>query len=227
MIGCAVIMYAIFFFIFVFHTSDYVGIFLGNMVKGIKNPVTMASGVPLGIILAIQRITQTTESGIGGLPMASHENNSKPRAAAVMSILPVMMTIFVAIIVTTYITSYGIYSGYIILPSEDFTRLKGFFNTTYAVTGNFGLIVLVIFAVLSGASTLLGSYYYLKVLFDQNSENKNILIYMMMILLAGTLAVFGFNVIFDGVDLLMFLVTGIFVFTLAKFAFKEWKKYKL
>lgn len=225
MIGFAVLLYFVFFIVFIIRTADFVPVFFSNMVEGIRNPVSMAVGVPMGIILAVQRITQTTESGIGGLPMAAHENDSKPRAAALISIIPVIATIFVAIVVTTYLTSYGMYSGRISLPSDDFTRLNGLFKTIDDITGNFGLLVLAIFAILSGASTLLGSYYYVKVLFAKNSENKNIATYIVMILSAGTLATFGSSMVFDIVDLLIFLVTGIFVVTLAIFAHKEWKKY--
>lgn len=225
MIGFAVAMYFIFFVSFIIKTADYIPVFCSRMIMGIKNPLMMASGVPLGMILAFQRIIQTSEIGLGGLSMVAHENNSKPRAAALISVIPVIVTIFVAIAVTTYITSYGIYSGNIVLPADDFTRLNGLFQTIQSVSGNFGLVVLTIFTILSGASTLLGSHYYVKVIFDRNSENKNIAVYVILILAAGTLATFGFSVIFDIIDLLLFLVTFFFVTTLAAFAHKEWKNY--
>lgn len=227
MIGFAVAAYFAFFIYFTVQTADYLPMFMDRMVQGMQNPVPMMLGIPMGVMLALQRIIQTTESGIGGLPMAAHENDSKPRAAAVISIIPVIITIFVAVIVTSYITSYGVHIGLINLPSGDFERLAGFFNTASAVTGNTGLIILAIFSVLSGATTLLGSYYYIKVLFDKNSENKNIVIYILLLITAGTLATFGFDIVFDMVDLLIFLVTVINVLALVIFVSKGWKNYRI
>lgn len=225
MIGIAVFLYFVFFVVFIVKTADYLPTFMSNMVLAIQNPGSMFMGMPIGIMLAIQRISQTTESGIGGLPMAAAESDTKARAAAVISLIPVLVTIFVAIVVTTYITSYGMSIGEIILPSDDFSRLSGLFDTIYLVTGNFGLGVLAIFALFSGASTLLGSFYYVQILFENNSENKNIALFIIMITIAGTLATFGFSVVFDAVDLLMFLVTGINVLALIVFVSGEWKKY--
>ena len=64
-------------------------------------------------------------------------------------------------------------------------------------------------------------------LFKQNPVNKNITIYLILIIAAGTLAVFGANVVFEAVDLLLFVLSGINVTALAIFTFGSWKQYEL
>ena len=102
-----------------------------------------------------------------------------------------------------------------------------FFDTAASVTGVFGIIVLSLFTVLSATTTILGSYYYLRKLFKKNSDNKNIVIYLVTIISAGTLAIFGANVVFEAVDLLLFVCCGLNVTALCIFTFKEWKKYEI
>ena len=55
----------------------------------------------------------------------------------------------------------------------------------------------------------------------------NIIIYIIAIFSAGTLAVFGFNIVFDVVDLLLFVVCAINMAALTVFAVNKWKAYKL
>lgn len=226
MIGIAVVLYFIFFTIFIVKTGSHIPVYVSNMIEGMKNPVNAMMGVPLGFILGMQRVMQTAETGLGALAMAAEESDSEPREAAMISLLPTVVTIFVSIVVTTYIASYGVANGIITYPADSVTRLKDFFMTASAVTGGFGLFVLSAFTVLSGLTTLLGSYYFLTVLFH-NKENTNIGIYLAIMVTAGTLAVFGFNIVFDAVDLLLFIVGGINIVALAVFANKKWKEYKL
>lgn len=226
MIGTAVVAYFIFFTIFIVKTHDHIPVYLSGMIEGITNPVNAMLGVPLGFILGMQRVIQTAETGLGALAMSAQESDSEPREAAMISLIPTIVTIFVSIVVTTYIASYGVTNGIIAFPADSVTRLKEFFMTASDVTGMFGLIVLCLFTLLSGLTTLLGSYYFLTVLFN-NKENTNIAIYLALIFTAGTLAVFGFNIVFDAVDLLLFVVGGINVTALAVFAGKKWKEYKL
>ena len=120
----------------------------------------------------------------------------------------------------------GLSKGIIKYPADSVDRLAGYFETATYITGNFGLIVLSLFTVLSALTTLLGSYFFLNQLF-QNKENTNIAIYLVIMITAGTLAVFGFNIIFDAVDLLLFVVGGINVTALAVFVTKKWKEYEL
>lgn len=226
MIGTAVVAYFIFFTIFIVKTHNHIPVYLNGMLEGITNPVNAMLGVPLGFILGMQRVIQTAETGLGALAMSAQESDSEPREAAMISLIPTIVTIFVSIVVTTYIASYGVTNGIIEFPADSVTRLKEFFMTASDVTGLFGLIVLCLFTLLSGLTTLLGSYYFLTVLFN-NKENTNIAIYLALIFTAGTLAVFGFNIVFDAVDLLLFVVGGINVTALAVFAAKKWKEYRL
>ena len=75
-------------------------------------------------------------------------------------------------------------------------------------------------------TTILGSYYYLRKLFKNNAVNKNIVIYMTLVIVAGTLAIFGANVVFEAVDLLLFVCSGINLVALSVFAYKTNKELK-
>ena len=233
MIGTAVAGYFIFFTIFVVKTYDYIPTFFQGMIEGMKNPVNAMMGVPLGFILGMQKVIQTAETGLGALAMAAQESDSKPREAAMISLIPTAVTIFVSIVVTSYIASYGVEVGTLALLNADgtaadtVTRLGGYFKTAEHVVGTFGLVVLSAFTVLSALTTILGSFYYTTKLFKNNSANKNIAIYLVLIIAAGTLAVFGANVVFEAVDLLLFVLSGINVTALAIFTFKHWEVYKL
>lgn len=224
LIFSAVILYFIFFITFISKTADYIPVFLGKIMQGMANPVPAMIGMPTGFILAIQRVCQTAETGLGSLAMAAQEEDTAPREAALIALIPCITTLIVSMIVTSYITSYGIEHGHFSLPGDALARLGGYYRTAVAVTGNLGLIALTIFALFSALTTLLGSYYFLSQLYN-NSENKNIAIYICIEIIAGTLAVFGFNIVFDAVDLLLFVVSGINIMALAVFVTKGYQKY--
>lgn len=233
MIGTAVAGYFIFFTLFVIKTSDYIPTFFSSMMEGMMNPVNAMMGVPLGFILGMQKVIQTAETGLGALAMAAQESDSQPREAAMISLIPTAATVFVSIVVTSYIASYGVKAGTLALVDANgaavgtVQRLGGYFATAEHVVGIFGLVVLAAFTVLSALTTILGSYYYTTKLFKQNTVNKNISIYLVLVIAAGTLAVFGANVVFEAVDLLLFVLSGINVTALAVFTFKHWEAYKL
>lgn len=227
MIGTAVALYFLFFIIFVIKTASFIPTYVNGMIQGMINPTNAMLGVPLGFILGMQKIIQTAETGLGALAMAAQESDSQPREAAMIALIPTIVTVFVAIIVTSYIASYGVRNGIIHFPADTITRLTQLFETAQAVTGVFGLIVFSIFTVLSALTTILGSYYYTTKLFKSNPINKNIAIYLILVITSGTLAVFGANVVFEAVDLLLLVLCGINVTTLMIFTFTEWKKYKL
>lgn len=226
MITIAVGAYCIFFLFFIGRTGSYIPTFLRGMWLGLCNPVNAMLGVPVGFILGMQRVLQSSETGLGTLAMSAKESDSQPREAAAISLLPTVITIVVSVVVTSYITSYGFSQGFIPLPGGSIERLRGYFQTASAVAGIFGLLVLCLFTLLSGLSVLLSSYYFLNVLFD-NGENKNIAIYLVAIVTAGTLAVFGFNIVFDVVDLLLFVVCLINMAALILFTRNKWKPYEL
>lgn len=215
MIGLAVVSYFIFFFIFLGLTAEHIPVFLSRAWEGFTNPLTMAVGAPIGLIFGLQRIIQTSEAGLGTSPLAAAEDKDmSPHNAAMTQVIPTAITVAVSLLITSYIASYGIAHHLIMFPADGISRLSGFFNTAISVTGSFGLVVMSVFAILSGITTLLGSYFFLTQLFINNRENTNIAIYMALIVIAGTLAVFGFNIIFDVVDILLFAVSGLNVMAL-------------
>ncbi len=227
MIGSAVIGYFAFFTLFLIKTSGYVPTYLANILEGMTNPVNGFAGISLGFVLGMQKVLQTAETGLGALAMAAQEADTEPREAAMISLIPTVITVLVSILVTSYIASYGINAGLITFEGGAAERLAEYFFTAKEVTGMFGLVVLCAFTVLSALTTILGSYYYTTKLFKNNSINKNIGIYLVLIVAAGTLAVFGADVVFEAVDLLLFVLCGINVTALAIFTVKEWKKYKI
>ena len=225
MIGTAVIGYFAFFTLFVIKTGGYIPTYFAHILEGMTNPVNGFSGIMLGFVLGMQKVLQTAETGLGALAMAAQEADTQPREAAMISLIPTVVTVVVSIVVTSYIASYGINAGLITFEGGAAERLAEYFNTAKAVTGMFGLVVLCAFTVLSALTTILGSYYYTTKLFKKNPINTNIAIYLGLIIAAGTLAVFGANVVFEAVDLLLFVLCGINVTALAIFTIKEWKKY--
>lgn len=226
MISVAVGAYCIFFIYFFIRTRSHIPVYLQGMLEGLRNPVNAMLGVPTGLILGMQRVLQSSETGLGTLAMSAKESDSDPREAARISLMPTIITIVVSVVVTSYIASYGLQQGLIRFPADSIDRLRGYFETAEFVTGKFGLIVLCLFTLLSGLSVLLSSYYFLNVLFN-NKESTNIVIYLIAIITAGTLAVFGFNIVFDVVDLLLFVVCGINMAALAVFAIHKWKDYTI
>lgn len=227
MIGLAVIMYIVMVIIFITKTVDFIPIYVNNIYLGMKNPITAGIGLPIGFTVAVQRITQTSEPGLGALAMSSLDSSSQPRAAGLISLIPAITTVFIAIFVTSYITSYGSNIGLIDLQSSDaLLALKGYFATCFEVVGLYGLITITLFTILSGITSLLGSYYFLSILLDY-TENKNIAIYIFLIWSAGTLAIFGGSIIFEAVDLLMFVVTGSNLAAISLFVTKGYKNYRI
>ena len=228
MIRTAVAGYLIFATLFVVKTSSYIPEYVSGMIQGVMNPVNAMVGIPLGLILGMQKVLQTVETGLGCLAMSAQQSDSEPREAGVISLIPSIMTLFIAIFITSYIASYGIEAGTIdySLGLNSLERLSTFFDTAASVTGVFGIIVLSLFTVLSALTTILGSYYYLRKLFKKNAANKNIAIYLGLIIAAGTLAIFGANVVFEAVDLLLLVCCAINVIALAVFANKTSKQIK-
>lgn len=229
MIGTAVLAYFTFFIIFVTKTAHYIPTYISNIFEGMLNPINGFSGMMLGFVLGMQKIILAAETGLGALAMAAQEADTKPREAALISLIPTLVTVFVAIIITSYMASYGLNEVHTInfAGSNEVQRLTQLFATAKHVTGVFGEFVLSMFTVLSALTTILGAYYYMNKLFKKNSINKNITIYLTLIIISGTLAVFGANVLFEAVDLLLFVLCGLNVTALAIFTIKKWKYYKL
>ena len=79
MIGTALAGYLLFAAIFIVKTSSYVPQFLSGMIEGMMNPVPMLIGIPAGLILGMQKVLQTVESGLGCLAMSAQQSDSEPR----------------------------------------------------------------------------------------------------------------------------------------------------
>lgn len=225
MIFVAVVCYFAFFIFFIARTNQYIPTYFARMTAGMRNPVNAMFGIPLGLILGMQRVLQTAETGLGAMAMAAVEADTEPREAGLISLVPTIITVFVSIFVTSYVASYGVSVGTASYPADSIGRLGDYIRTAVEVTGYFGLVVLCLFTVLSALTTLLGSYFFLSQLFSDN-ENRNIVVYLIVIILAGTLAVFGLNIVFDAVDLLLFLVAALNVAALTVYVSGPWKKYR-
>ncbi len=223
MITIAVGGYIIFLIAFIMSDTSFLATFGQQMFHELVSPENAFIGLPIGLLLGLQRIIQTSETGLGGLAMSSLESDSEARAAGFIAMIPSTITIIIAIMGTSYIASYGIDHGMMKMGSAS---LEGFFHVAAQQTGMPGVIILIAFTVLSGLTTLIGSYYFVDILMKY-TQNQKIALYMTLIFVSGTLAVFGFSIIFDLIDLLMFLVTGLNVLALFLFTRKKWKEYQL
>ena len=134
--------------------------------------------------------------------------------------------VVISVLVTSYIASYGLNSNIISFTEDTSKRLASYFETVVNVTGWFGLVILLIFILLSGMTTLLGSYYLLSLSSRNKEKNKNI-IYLSLLLLAGILAIFKFEILFHLLNILLFVSTSLNIGALAMFTEFEWNKYKL
>lgn len=222
----SVSLYIIFFFVFFFKTSSYWPIFFYRMTDSIRNPVSMMLGIPLGLMIGLQKIMQTADVGIGVYGMVSKENKVHEREAALASAIVIGLLFIVGILATTYITSYGVEHSIINLSGDSSVVLSDFYKTSINVTGNFGLIAVAAFSILTGFCALLGRYYYLNIML-KCSENKKIITYIILLSITGTFAVFGFSIIFNLVNLLIFIAFAINIAALYVFTKSGWKEYQI
>lgn len=218
--------YFIFFGIFLSKTYSYIPLFIERMILGFTNPVSMLFGIPLGLIFGMQRVIQIAEPGLGTLPLAAVKTSLNPRVAAAISATMTTFLVVISVLVTSYIASYGLNSNIISFTEDTSKRLASYFETVVNVTGWFGLVILLIFILLSGMTTLLGSYYLLSLSSRNKEKNKNI-IYLSLLLLAGILAIFKFEILFHLLNILLFVSTSLNIGALAMFTEFEWNKYKL
>ena len=221
MILLAAVAYFIFFGIFLIKTYNYVPNFINRMIIGLKNPVSILFGIPLGLIFGMQRVIQIAEPGLGTLPLAAMKINSTPRVAASISAIMTTFLVVVSVLVTSYI---ALNENIISFASNSAERLVSYFETVISVTGIFGLTILSIFIILSGLTTLLGSYYLLSL--SSKGKNKNA-IYLGLLLVAGMLSIFNFEILFNLLNILLFIATSLNIGALAMFAEFEWSKYKV
>ncbi|MEG1312584.1 MAG: hypothetical protein RR942_07300 [Romboutsia sp.] len=226
MILVAVVIYFIFFGLFATKTSHYIPIFIERVMIGFKNPISMILGIPLGLIFGMQRVIQIAEPGLGTLALASMKSDSSPRVAGTISLILTTTLVVVSIVVTSYIASYGLNAGIITFSEVGVQRLVSYFETVISVTGGFGFTILFIFIILSGMTTLLGSYILLNNLIERETYKKNIM-YISLLIVAGALAIFKFDVLFNLLNILLFIATSLNITALAMFTEFEWSKYKI
>lgn len=217
-ITTAVVSYIMFLIYFIVN-SGYITIYIENLWSELLNPVSFGIGIPIGLLYGLQRIIQASETGLGSIGMSSLENNLGPRPAAILAIFPTIITVLIAIIGTSFITSYGIDQGLI-----QEINLAEFVNTVYFVGGKIGVLITALFIMLSGITTLLGSFYYVDILLEK-SINIKITLYLFLIAISGIMAIFGFSLVFTLIDLLMFIVVAINIIALLLFAIRGYQEY--
>lgn len=225
LMAIALIVYITFFLIFLIKTSEHIPIYVSNMIDGVIAPINMMYGLPLGIMLGIKGVVQSTQFGLGTLPMAAYELDAQPVEAAKISVITILVSVFITIITTSYIVSYGISNKIIDFPNNTFGRIEAFFKTASSITGSYGFISLSLFVLLTILATLIAGYYFIHMLFD-NSDNLNILISLVLFFIGGGMAVLGFELLFRAINLLQFIVVGINLMALISFAHGYWYRCK-
>ncbi|MGL4742103.1 MAG: hypothetical protein ACRC41_15090 [Sarcina sp.] len=220
----SVTVYIIFFIMFFFKTYEYWPIFFGRMMYAMKNPFSMLLGVPLGLMVGLQKIMQVTDVGIGVYGMVPKDEKRSDREAALASAIVLFMLFIVGIFATTYITSFGVEHNLINLSKSSSVILTGYYNSAMNVTGIFGLIAVATFSILTGISALLGRYYFLTKIIEK-SEKFRIFAYITILTSTGALAVYGCTVLFSVVDLFIFVAFAINLGILYKFTRNAWKNH--
>ncbi|WP_242866761.1 alanine:cation symporter family protein [Abyssisolibacter fermentans] len=227
MITTIIILYGLFFLIFLVKTIDFLPKYLYLVWKDFINFKSASIGIPIGLVIGFQRIIQISETGLGTSALASSDGNNSPRREALLQTISTILTVVVAVIITSYVFSYGRYNlPNIMLTQNGYQRITGYFTSVKAVTGYLGGAIIMIFFIISGFTTILGSFHFINTTM-QISENKRILFYIILISLSGMFSISNFNVIFDASDLLMFIVSSINIIAMFMFTIKNIKKFKV
>lgn len=221
MISSIITLYILFFVVFLARTYTFIPEYLDLILKDFLNFKSAAMGVPIGLIIGFQRIIQISETALGTSALCSSDGENSPKREAVLQTISTVMTLFIAVVITSYVFTYGrhMLSGVELSPNG-FERLVGYLTTVKAVTGMPGLMVVIAFFIFSGFTTVLGSFHFANVSLHFN-ENGRIAFYMFLISVSGLLSVSNFDVIFDITDLLMFIVGGIMVMAMKVFVWKR------
>jgi hypothetical protein len=178
-------------------------------------------GLPAGLIFGFQRIIQISETSLGTAALSSSDRLNSPRREAAVQSLATVISIFIAVVITSYVFSYGTHHfAEVQLVGDGFARIKGFILTAYNVTGAVGAAVVLTFFVISGFTTILGSFHYVNTSLNLNI-NARIAVYLALITASGCLSVANFGVIFDASNLLMFVVGGLNLIAISRFLSKQ------
>jgi len=217
LISIVIVLYIIMFGIFLFKTGSFIPVYFEKIISDFLSFRSAGIGLPIGLILGFQRIIQISETVLGTSALATSDVKNSPRREAYLQVLATVFTLFVAVVITSYIYSYGRYNiAEVELSGNGFSRIIGYIETVYAITGNYGLIVILTFFIFSGYCTVLGSFHFLNTTM-RISDNKKIVFYLSLITLSGVISISHFNIIFDVVDLLMFVVGLIMIFAMFNF----------
>lgn len=217
MIFSVIIAYVLFFFAFVSSTIDFVASYLQLIYHDFTQFRSLGIGLPLGLIFGFQRIIQISETSLGTAALSSSERLSSPRREAMVQSLATVISIFIAVVITSYIFSFGaLHFADVQLAEDGFERIKGFILTAYYVLGAPGAAVVLAFFIISGFTTILGSFHYVNTSLDL-SLNARIVIYLTLITASGCLSVSNFGVIFDASNLLMFVVGAINLIAISRY----------
>lgn len=225
LVSLIILLYGIFFITFVILTRQFIPEYFHLIWKDFMNFKSAAIGIPVGFIIGFQRIIQISETGLGTSALSSSDEENSPRREAFIQTLSTIITTFIAVIITSYVFMYGRYhlSG-IVLSGNGFERISGYLNSIISVTGYLGQGIIMIFFILSGLTTVLGSFHFLNITIDIR-ENKRILFYITLITLSGLLSISNFEVIFDASDLLMFVVASINILAMVIFVLRHINKF--
>ncbi|OED82734.1 sodium:alanine symporter [Vibrio crassostreae 9ZC13] len=217
MIFSLIVAYVLFFCVFVLKTSDFVLDYLSIVYHDFIQLRSAGFGLPLGLIFGFQRIIQISETSLGTAALSSSERLNSPRREAMVQSLATIISIFIAVIITSYIFSYGRHHfSDVQLVADGFSRIKGFIFTAYYVTGVPGAAVVLAFFIISGFTTILGSFHYVNTSLNL-PINARIVTYLILISASGSLSVANFGVIFDASNLLMFLVGAINLIAISRY----------
>ncbi|EOD00975.1 alanine:cation symporter family protein [Caldisalinibacter kiritimatiensis] len=227
MVSFLIVLYAVFFIVFAFLTRDFIPEYLSLIWKDFLTFRSATMGIPIGLIVGFQRIIQTSETGLGTSALASSDRLNSSRREAMLQAVATIITICNAIIITSYVFSYGKYYGTgIVLSGNGLERISSYLQSAYQVTGYLGEGIIIAFFLSCGFTTVLSSFHFINTSIGI-SENKRIVFYICLITASGLLSVSNFDVIFDAVDLLMFIVASINIIALSIFATRDINKYDI
>ena len=216
-----IVSYILFFLAFLFLTADFIPVYFDQIINSVTDLQSASTGILVGLIIASQRIIQISETSLGTSALASFNSKNTPRQESLIQTLATLISIGLAVIITSYIYAYGLETfDNITIADNTFDRLIGFLSTIYSVTGYAGLFIIVCFFILSGFSTILGSFHFLDSTLNLSEWNR-IYIYLILIFISGTLSVFDFNLVFEATNILMFIVGLINIFALSVAIYKK------
>ncbi|WP_284204821.1 alanine:cation symporter family protein [Psychromonas marina] len=212
-----ILSYLVFFLFFVYQTSDFITVYCQQIWSQVTNFTSVAIGLPVGLIIAFQRIIQISETSLGTSALSSSDRENSPRREALIQTISTLISIAIAVLITTYVFAYGqTFIDSVSLSGSSFERVQGYIFTVYSVTGYVGLIIVLLFFIVSGFTTILGSFHYVNTSLKL-SENGRITAYLVLISLSGALSVTHFDIIFEASNLLMFIVGFINLCAMARF----------